>query len=967
MKSDFTSRLKHGASALAIAATLPFAIQASYAADDAAAADEDITFEEVVVTGSRIKRKDLESSSPLFITTAQEIKKTGYVRIEDMMNSLPQVEAASNAFISNGATGGASLDLRGLGAIRTLVLINGRRMQPGGISQLAPDVNQIPAGLIKQVEVLTGGASSVYGADAVAGVVNFVMDKEFEGVQLTTGVAAYQHNNNNQFVQGLLKNRNFDFPTGSSGLDGEQYNVELILGGSFADGKGHATVYGSYRKVEEVRQGARDFSSCALSSSATSCGGSATTAVLPNFYVSRVTADGGYDFNEPFGGPLRNLTENGGVVEDDGTNRYNFAPINHFQRPDERWSGGAFINYEINDSFKPYFEFSFMTDRTRAQIAESGTFFVEPYAINCDNPLLPAAFVNDTCGVLGLGANDQISVYVGKRNIEGGPRTSILGHNAFRMVTGMEGDINDNWSYDVSFFYGQTTSEQVYVNDFFAPKIGLALDAVLDGDGNIVCRSGGDCIPYNVFTPGGVTTAAAGALTGTGIQTGISKEYVANGFVSGTLPIAIANDPISVVFGFEHRKEVYRNISDEIFEKGQLLGQGGATPSIGGSYNVTEVFGEAYVPLIQDVDMIQDLSLELAYRFSSYNTSGGASTYKVGLNWQAIDEVKFRASYNRAVRAPNVSELFSSQSIGLWSGNDPCSGANPTLTQAQCLNTGLTAAQYGNTNASPASQYNGFFGGNPDLKPEIADTFTIGVVANPLDGFQFSLDYWDIKITDVIGIINPELAVTQCGLTGDASFCNLVNRAPNGSLWLGQAGFVTGTNVNLAGRRWKGVDVAANYQIDEVFGGTFDVSLVGSRLIKKTTDPLPGVPDAAFDCTGLVTTKCFPSPKWRHTMSVAYGSGSFWSATVKWRYFASVNNPDSDDGSLNDGIGAQSYIDLSLTFDVTENVSLLMGVNNIFDKAPPLVGGSLGTNGNTYAGYYDTLGRLLHASVSTKF
>ena len=365
--------------------------------------------------------------------------------------------------------------------------------------------------------------------------------------------------------------------------------------------------------------------------------------------------------------------------------------------------------------------------------------------------------------------------------------------------------------------------------------------------------------------------------------------------------------------------------------------------------------------------MAQDITLELAYRYSEYNTSGGTSTYKAGLNWQIVDEVKVRASYNRAARAANVGELFAAQSIGLWSGNDPCSGAAPTLTAAQCANTGVTAAQYGTINASPASQYNGFFGGNPDLTPEVADTYTIGILANPMDGFRFGVDYWDIKITDVITTMPPELAVTQCGLTGAAAFCDLVSRAANGSLWLGQSGFVTATNVNLAGRHWKGIDVTADYQRDDVFGGTVDVNFIGTRMIMKEFDPTPEDPTAKYDCNGTITTQCFPAPKWRHTMKVSFSSDSFWTVSAKWRYYGAVNNPDSDNDSLNDGIGGQSYFDLKASFDITENVGLLMGVNNIMDKEPPMIGGSLSTNANTIAGYYDTLGRYFHASVTTKF
>ncbi len=1012
MKSDLTSRLKYGVSAVAVAATFTLAAQAAQA-QETAMAEEEMMLEEVVVTGSRIKRKDVESVSPLTITGSEEIKFSGYTRMEDMLNTLPQLETAQTAFIANGATGTAQLDLRGLSPIRTLVLVNGRRLQPGGVFTNAPDINQIPAGLVERVEVVTGGASSAYGADAVAGVVNFVMDKNFEGVEISAGIAAYQHNNDNDYLPPLMDERGFEYPSGST-WGGEQYNIDMIAGGSFADDRGHVTVYANWRKVEELRQGDRDYSSCALNANGTACGGS-YNAIVPNFdiypidpntgdtvygydrYTQKMLDDGiindpnlvgelivgddgflSYTDTEgnrvplPWANPTDankfvTLTPDGGFTSALG-NLYNYAPINHFQRPDERWSGGAFLNYEVNEYFKPYMEISFTRDRTVAQIAESGTFFAEEYHLSCSTPLLSAEQQAAICGDYGLGPDDEFAVYIGKRNVEGGPRQSLLEHNAFRIVTGSEGDISETWSYDVSFQYGSTSSSQGYVNDFFADNIRNAIDVTVDGEGNLVCVSGGDCVPYEVFTYQGVTPEQAAGLTGVGILQGITKEYIVNGYVTGDLPLTIpsASNPIQVVFGAEYRKEVFERLSDQVMEEGLLLGQGGPTVSVAGSYDVKEIFGEAIVPLVQDTDFAQDLSLELGLRFSDYSSVGSTETYKVGLNWQPVDMVKFRASYNRAVRAPNVTELFIPQSIGLWKGEDPCAGSTPELTQAQCANTGLTAAQYGNISASPASQYNGLFGGNPDLDPETADTWTLGLVANPVEGLRLSVDYWDIKVEDIIDTISEELAITQCGLTGEAVFCDLINRAPNGSLWLGQEGFVTATNINLGSRHWQGIDFTADYVMDAWDGGTFRADFTGSLLLKKFTEEIPGLESSQYDCKGAISTDCFASPKWRHTLRLTYASDSFWTASVKWRFFGSVNNPDVDEG-LNAGIGSQSYFDLTGNFDINETLGLTVGVNNVFDKEPPMVGGSLATNANTIAGFYDTLGRYFHATVTAKF
>ncbi|MFC7047777.1 TonB-dependent receptor plug domain-containing protein [Emcibacter nanhaiensis] len=967
MKSDFSSRLKYGVSALAVASTLSMTAQVTQAQE--ADAEEGMMFEEVVVTGSRIKRKDIESVAPLVVTGAEEVKFSGYNRVEDLLNSLPQLEAGQTAFISNGASGTANLDLRGLSPIRTLVLVNGRRLQPGGINSRAADINQIPTALIKNVEVMTGGGASTYGADAVAGVVNFIMDKEFEGVQMSAGIAAYQHNNGNDYIQGLMDEKGFEYPTGSSGLEGWQYTLDMTVGGSFAEDKGHAVAYVNYRKVDELRQESRDYSSCALSGGGTSCGGSGN-AIVPNFYLGGLNPDGSFNWDEYYG--YYTLDANSNFVPSVG-NQYNYAPPNHFQRPDEKFSGGAFINYEINDNFKPYIELGFMNDRTSAQIAESGTFFAETLSISCSNPMLSAAQVQAICTDNGLGADDSFATYIGKRNVEGDPRRDVLEHTSYRIVAGTEGQIDDNWSYDVSVLYAATASSSTYLNDFHANLVSEAIDVTTDGDGNLVCTSGrSGCVPYNVFTYQGVTAEAANALLATAQQTGFSSELVINGYVTGELPVTIAEDPISTVFGVEYRKEKYENISSYVYEQGLLNGQGGPTPSVAGHYDVKEFFAEAYVPIVQNSEFAQELSMELGFRYSDYKTSSDSSydatTYRIGLNWQPIDEIKLRGSYNRAVRAPNVYELFEPQNLGLWNGDDPCAGDVPVYTAAQCANTGVTDAQYTHVVPSPASQYNALYGGNPDLQPEKADTWTVGFVAHPMDNMNISVDYWDIKITDVVGYVGAATALQGCATTGLDTYCDLINRSGSGSLWLGTEGYVVATNANLGLRHWKGIDFSADYLMDFDNGGSLTVNMLGTLLLDKIYRDIAEDASTEYNCKGVYSDNCFASPKWRHTLRVTYNSGDFWTVSAKWRYYASIDGEDADVGSIDeDGIGAQSYFDLTASFDVTEQVGLVMGVNNIFDKEPPLVGGRYSTNANTIAGYYDTLGRYLHAKVTAKF
>ncbi|MDO6477585.1 TonB-dependent receptor [Alteromonas sp. 1_MG-2023] len=920
----------------------------AFAQEEATADGEKV--EKIQVTGSRIRRTDIESSSPVQITSDVEIKLSGFTRVEDLLNSLPQIEAGQTAFQANGASGTASVDLRGLGPSRTLVLVNGRRLQPGGVYSQSADINQIPAGLVKRVEVLTGGASTTYGADAVAGVVNFVMDTDFEGFEFTAGAQGYQHDNSNEYIQGLMDQRDFEYPTGSSGIDGTSFNYDLAIGGSFDGGKGHAVAYATYRRDNELRQGARDYSSCALNAAGTACGGSGN-AEVPNFYLGAVDDAGDFlwsddpDFNQYF-----TLDSNSNFIDSVG-NSYNYAPINHFMRPDERYSIGAFVNYEVNEHFNPYMETMFMRDVTRAQIAESGTFFAETYLIDYDSDLINDSqreFLTDTFGIT---SGQQFATYIGKRNTEGGPRSSNLEHNSLRMVVGTRGAINDMWEYDVSAQYGTTGSSAAYVNDFYLENIAAALSPDCEDD----------CIPYEVFTYQGITSEAASTLTGTAILNGETAETIVNGYVSGefdyTLPSADA--PIAAVFGAEYRKEEFSRTSDTVFATGALAGQGGPTPSIYGSYSVKELFTELSVPVLES------LTLDLGYRYSDYSTSGGTDTYKIAGEFQVNDDWMIRANYNRAVRAPNVANLFTPQELGLWSGVDPCAGATPEYSEAQCALTGVTSAQYGNVVASPASQYNDYTGGNPNLDPEVADTYGLGVVANPIENLNFSVDYWLIEMEDVIGTVGSELTVRQCALTGSATFCDNVVRSGSGSLWLGTEGYVAATNINLAGRTWEGIDLDANYEL-EVGEGTITTRLIGTYFLTKEYDTIPGVTEA-YDCSGEISTDCFAQPEWRHTLTVSYTTGDFWSLQAKWRYYGEVNYSGTTDTLLADGISAQSYLDLKGTFDVNDHVGVLIGVNNVLDKEPPLVGGSLSSNGNAVAGFYDTLGRFLHASVTVRY
>jgi len=952
---------------LALAVSTTLGLAAAGLAQTASAQE----LEEIVVTGSRIATVDgFGQVAPVSVVSADDIKMTGMTRMEDLLNTLPQVETAQNSFISNGSTGTASVDLRGLGPARTLVLFNGRRLQPGGVNTQIPDINQIPAAIVERVEVLTGGASATYGADAVAGVVNFIT-RRVNGFEISGGYSAYQHNNSDKYIQGLMDARNFDYPTGDSGFDGEAYNLDLVMGTDFADGRGNATAYATWRKGEPLLQGERDYSSCALNTAGTACGGS-STARVPNFFIAPVVAGGegpvdpvtglGYDYDQE---GFYSMTPANTLVDYDGSNIYNFAPINYLMRPDERYSLGAFVDYEVNEFFHPYMEINYTSSASRAQIAESGTFYADTYFHDLTDPLFPQAF-QDSLAALYPGY-DRFGVYIGKRNVEGGPRSEITDYDSFRIVAGAKGQITDNWGYDVSYLLGSTASSSTYINDLYLPYIQAAL-------GPDCASSTGGC--YQVYTYQGVTPEQAAALSGTAVATADTSTEVISGFVNGDLGFGIPGaDNIQVVAGIEHRSERYDRVADSVYQEGALTGQGGPTPNLKGGYNVMEYFAEANIPVLQDMFLAQSLSLDVAYRYSDYSTAGTTDTYRFGFDWQMIDALRIRASFNHAVRAPNIGELFAANQIGLWSGADPCAGdfdpntptPEPEYSAAECANTGVTAAQYGNITPNPADQYNQVTGGNINLEPEAADTLTFGVVVDPLPGLTFSVDYWKIDIEDTIATLGARLIIDQCALFGNV--CDAIQRAPNGSLWQGQAGFVENTLQNFGERKWEGIDLAAAYRFDAL-AGTWSMNLFGTYMLTKEYSPIPTDKDVTYDCVGLINSECFPTPEWRHQFNVGYDSNEWWSVNARWRFYDKVKYDGTADVIANKNLGAQNYFDLSGTFRFLENSDIIVGVNNVMDEDPPMVGGSLSGlygNGNQIAGYYDTLGRYWFTKATLRF
>ena len=923
--------------------------------------------EEIVVTGSRIAADpNLVTSSPVTMVTSEELGLRGITRVEDLINDLPSIVPELTANESNGAAGSATIDLRGLSSERTLVLTNGHRMGFGNVFALAPDINQVPGALIERVEVLTGGASATYGSDAIAGVVNFIMKKDFEGIQVDYQYSGHHHDSGNQAVQSAIADSGFE-QAPDSVFDGRGHDVNIIFGIDTPDDRGNVTGYLGYRETNALTQSERDFSACTLSGT----GGGDTCAGSSTIPAGRFT---------PFDGTFDYTVEGNEFVPWDST-LYNYGPPNHFQRPDERYTAGLFGYYEVNERLEGYVEFQFMDDHTNAQIAPSGAFFVTS-TLNCSNAFLSAQqFAAIGCE----SPADVVPLYIGRRNVEGGFRNNDITHTSYRGLGGIRGDINDAWSYDAHVNISRTDYDGMYNNDMSVTRITRALD-VVEVAGAPTCRSvidGSDpgCVPWNVFQTGGVTQEALDylriALRATGSLE--QDQYVA--FISGDLTgygIAspMAQEGIQVVLGGEYRDERMDFNPDLGYRTGDGAGQGGPTEAVSGAVDVTEFFIEARVPLVEHRPWFESLTVDAGYRHSDYNPGVTTDTWKVLAEWTPEASLKLRGGYSRAVRAANIRELFEPKNLGLWSGVDPCAGPTPIQTAAQCAHSGVTAEQYGKIPLSPAGQYNGIFGGNTELTPEQANTFTVGAVITPEDifpGLTVSVDYWRIEILDAIDDVEPEFIVNQCGLTGDPVFCSQVNRGSNGNLWIGSSATapnIVSTNINIGFFETAGIDFFGNYSMKAGNYGAVEFTFRGTWLEKFEQQLTPGA--VIEDCAGQYGSTCTrPRPEWRHTLGVIWTTP--WNLTFagSWRHISGVDEFANDRFSA----GSENYIDMSVDYTPgfigIGKTTLSVGVSNLMDNDPPVSGFfnnvAVFGNGNTIPGMWDTLGRYLFFGVTQKF
>jgi iron complex outermembrane receptor protein len=1006
-----------------------------------------VQLQEVVVTGSRIATPNATSISPVQFVSSKEFAQLGATRVEDVLNRLPQVFADQNSTSINGGTGIETVDLRGLGAARTLVLIDGKRMPYGDNAVPGADLNMIPVPLIENVQILTGGASSIYGADAVAGVVNFKLMQNFEGVKLVANGSGYFHNNDNsQGVIDTMNTYNAAHPNGpfvpapGSVATGAQKELSFIAGMNTPDGKGNATFYATYRNIAKATQNLYSYSACTMASGflpgpANPNGpGSGTGKFACS--GSLTSYPGTFLFFGPGGtSSLNTVGPTGNLLPISAEPRFNYGPLNYMQAPEETWNSGAFLHYRFNEHAQLYASTMFMSSTSYLQIAPGGDFAAN-LNVDCANPYLSpselslwcngstAGYINESFATattfpdgVTYPAGSSRSFLILRRAIEGGDRVLDVRHQDWRMVLGIKGAIGENWTYDVSYQYSVVNSQRIS-NDYSRTKMAFALDAVDVLNGVIVppgtpgatpeCRvtaqgqTEGEfkgCVPWNVFSAGGVTPAANNYLQEIGVRLGYIHQHIIDSNFTGDLSqyvqLPTAHSGLQVATGTEYIDWNLADRPDEVIQSGDEGGSGGQILPVSGAIESFSEYVEARLPLIQGKPFAQDLTTDDSFRHSSYGLGYGTNTFSLGLAWKPIQDIRLRGTFTRAVRAPNVTELYTPQAVLLDGSEDPCSGTTPTYSAAQCAREGVTAAEYGHILANPAAQYNGVLGGNPGLQAETATTKSFGLQFTPtfLRNFSASIDYYDIKIDGVIKGIGENTILNDCA--SQDLFCNLIHRDSHGSLWLTQAGFAIDTLQNVGSLEQKGIDVQLNYAMELGRWGSVNANFTGTHISNYIITPLAALPSSAFDCAGYYGSTCSGAPvgapafSWRHDMTVTWDTPLRpLSLTAGWRYLGAVTvdvlnpSPNLSNPALtvaNGGVSntdahipAYNYLDLSAAYQVNDAVLVRLGCNNVMDKPPPVIGASdlpsppFG-NGNTLPGTYDWGGRYVFGELDVQF
>ena len=1040
MKKTRISNLKYAAAPLALGLAL---ISTPSFAQDAAAEEEAAS--EIIVTGSLITNPNLERSAPVNVTTSEEIELLQSNLAEEILREIPGVVASIGSAVNNGNGGASYVNLRGIGSNRNVVLLDGDRIVPADFAGRV-DLNNIPLALVERVEVLTGGASTTYGADAVGGVVNFILKNDFSGLE----VQASQQ----------LTDRG----------DGNVFRVDATIGANFDDGRGNAVFGIGYQQADPVYQGARDVSLTTLETFSGTALGSGTA------FPSRFS-----------GGRLVSGTGNGGTNQINAAGQlvptfstFNFNPYNVFQTPFERFNMFGQARYEVSDTVEVYTRGLFSKNTVNTIIAPSGAFSIG-VNIPLNNPFLPVAAREQFCAFdvnpsatvytarfsptecaaaangalrpgdaayreIGLGGfvafdvngNGTIEAGEGynpnpqslfaRRAIEAGPRISEYVTTVFDYRLGARGAITDSINWDVTGAYGESENIQTIKGYTLNSRFRQSLRAGGTAAAPVCFDTSNGCVAANVF--GTIQPEAIPFLVQE--STSFTKTSLAQvkGLINGDVGVSspFAEDPVAFAVGGEYRKYTARQGADALAKGGDLGGAGGATPSIEGGFNVYEAFGEVVVPVASDTPFFNSLTVEGGLRYSSYavdapgNPSYNTTTFKVGGTWEPVEGIAVRGNFARAVRAPNIGELFSPVNTGLTNlGTDPCAtlttagavlpgrpAGGPTgELRAVCLAQGANA---GNINSIPqpnAGQVNSTGGGNLNIKPETSDSFIVGALFQPafFPGFSATVDYYNIKVTEAIGTPTPGDVIGACfgsdvfnpaAGASTTEACTSIRRSPADGGLSGDPNVFTGlpaTLTNAGAIETDGIDLVLNYKTDLTDNIGLALSFSGNYTFNSKFNAFVANPDSINrECVGYISANCGslqPEYSWSQRTTVSF---DMIDVSLLWRHLSAMEQEPLDvidsgaffNGTIGAsvlGVGGQTvnfgkikaydYFDLSTRFNASENLTLTLSVQNLLDKDPPLTGNNAGStsfnSGNTFPSTYDAIGRRYALTAKLRF
>jgi iron complex outermembrane receptor protein len=936
---------------LAIISAVAF-ISVPLAAQETESSDTEIVggiVDEIVVTGSRIKRRDLDSPSPTSTLDREAIEASSQATLEELLNQMPQLTPDYGRTSNNPGNGSAQLNLRGLGPGRSLVMLNSRRVAPSGVGS-AIDVNNIPQALIERVEIITGGASTVYGSDALAGVVNFITRDDFEGFSFETAYGVSE--------QG----------------DGGFTNVNIAFGTDIADGRGNITLFGGYYDRPELFAGEREFSSEVI----------VEDREIGELYVggSPMTPSGviGFPLVNHGPGPSATTFDENGIPRafDDRADLYNFAAVNFLQTPLQRYNAGVLAWFEINDAAEIYVESALTNNQSARELAPTPAFDIT--IVNIGNPVLTPEtrqlFADNFEVMPGIAG-----FFMMRRLNELGPRQMENEREYWRTVLGMRGEFGRDWAYDAWVTYTKSDENEVLFGDASRTRYLQGL-LVPPATGECYDPSGG-CVPFDIFGPGRISAESVDFVGYGALRSATERtQQLASFFVTG--PVVAINDSfIDVAFGAEWRRDEANMNTDDALLTGDTMGFRGDAP-VNGTESVREVYVEALIPLYRAGEGIGRVDLELGGRLSQYNYAGEVDTHKIGIKWRQSDSYLFRAMYQRSARAPNNLEQFQEEFVepGFFvvddASDDPCSASQDPVGSGhaeRCIIQGLPASQLGVYEGARFYPANWIYGGNPNLLAEVGETFTAGIVITPAtwENWSFTFDYYDIEVRNGIGVTFPRNICFDLQNTG-YEFCDKMVRDATGNVVEVQ---VLQQNKALVSTR--GVDTQVLFQTElpdsvSLFGNTaaLDIHFVWTHVLSAQNQE--DLVSSRVECVGYFETPCGgvngTAVQDQIYARFAYRSGPMGiSLSTRW-----IDGTDSfaplvpdyfggpDPVLAIDSVGSMFYANLHMSYRFSDQVSLGFNVENLLNRDPPLMPHIHSNNTDTLR--YDVFGRSFTISLN---